>query len=93
MAAFFVYDDKTRARFDLSTQKQLSRLANKHGTVEVCEIKSDSEWCVRIVFSPEQADPLRLAAIAPSPYEAAVRLWRMVELPSFGQGDSLPRDS
>ena len=74
--AFFQYNDESRSKFDLVTQKQLNKLAQKFGSVELREITTSKEWCVRIV-TEDDGESLPLAALGDTPYDAAERLLRI----------------
>ena len=84
--AFFVYDDSTRSRFDLITQKQLNRVAAKFGKIELKELPESREWCIRVVIPDDDDEHLPLAALGDTAYEAAERMLRMVQ--SYGNDDN-----
>lgn len=74
---FTLYDETSRTKIDLPTQRQLNELHRRFGRVEFRKIDSKS-WCVRIVTDDREDDPLPLAAIGSSLYEAANRMLRIV---------------
>lgn len=75
---FFTYDDTNRSQFDLTTQKQINRLAQRFGRVELKEVTESSEWCIRVTVNHKD-EQFPLAALGDTPYDAALRLSRMVD--------------
>ena len=75
--SFFVYDQTNRSQFDPPAQRQLDTLEQKFGKVEIREITTSKEWCVRIDIKLDDDDGYPLAALGDTPYEAASRLIRI----------------
>lgn len=78
--SFFTYNESHASDFDQATQNQLAALIQRFGTVQLKEVVESKEWCIRIETIVGEDEPLRLAALGDTPYEAAVRLLRMVQL-------------
>ncbi len=73
---FFKYSEENRSQFDLVTQKQLAKLVQRFGSVEMREIVESKEWCVRVTAGVE-GEELSLAALGDTAYDAAERLLRI----------------
>lgn len=74
--SFFHYNEDNRSQFDLVTQKQLAKLVQRFGEVELREINESKEWCIR-VYVGATGEKLPLAALGDTAYEAAERLLRI----------------
>ena len=77
--SFYTYNESHASEFDQETQSQLATLMQRFGTVQMKEIVESKEWCIRIETSVGEDESLRLTALGDTPYEAAVRLLRMVQ--------------
>jgi hypothetical protein len=77
---FFPYDEDSRLQFDESTQAVLDRLATAYGLVEVREIATSNEWCVRVTIIDDTGEKLPLAALGDTVRDSAERLVRICAL-------------
>lgn len=74
--SFFQYTEANRSQFDLVTQKQLAKLVQRFGVVEMREIVESKEWCIRVNAGIDD-EKLPLAALGDTAYDAAERLLRI----------------